>query len=92
MQHPGLQILHQQLEQLPKLGVGQGVRVDGGQHLQELLAFGLVVGIPPGNGERLTQSRAFDTRDEAHAQNAYEKVRREVNPQSAREMRDAWVE
>jgi hypothetical protein len=31
-------------------------------------------------------------KDEAHAQNAYEKVRREVNPQSAREMRDAWVE
>ncbi|NIM07280.1 MAG: hypothetical protein GTN65_17070, partial [Armatimonadetes bacterium] len=31
-------------------------------------------------------------KEEAHAQNAYEKVRREVNPQSAREMRDAWVE
>ncbi len=31
-------------------------------------------------------------KDEAHAQNAYEKVRREKRPQSAREMRDAWVE
>jgi hypothetical protein len=31
-------------------------------------------------------------KDEAHAQNAYEKVRRDVNPRSAREMRDAWVE
>ncbi len=31
-------------------------------------------------------------KDEAHAQNAYEKVRRERNPQSARDMRDAWVE
>jgi hypothetical protein len=31
-------------------------------------------------------------KDEAHTQNAYEKVRRERNPQSAREMRDAWVE
>jgi hypothetical protein len=31
-------------------------------------------------------------KDEAHAQNAYEKVRREVNPQSASEMRDARVE
>jgi hypothetical protein len=31
-------------------------------------------------------------KEEAHAQNAYEKLRREVNPQSAREMRDAWVE
>jgi hypothetical protein len=28
---------------------------------------------------------------EAHAQNAYEKVRREKRPRSAREMRDAWV-
>jgi hypothetical protein len=31
-------------------------------------------------------------KDEAHAQNAYEKVRREKRPRSAREMRDAWVE
>ena len=30
-------------------------------------------------------------KDEAHAQKACEKVRREVSPQSAREMRDAWV-
>jgi hypothetical protein len=31
-------------------------------------------------------------RDEAHAQNAYDKVKRERQPQSARDMRDAWVE
>jgi hypothetical protein len=31
-------------------------------------------------------------KDEAHAQNAYEKVRRDKRPRSAREMRDAWVE
>jgi hypothetical protein len=31
-------------------------------------------------------------KDEAHAQNAYDKVKREGQPQSAREMRDAWVE
>jgi hypothetical protein len=31
-------------------------------------------------------------KEEAHAQNAYEKVRRETNPQTARKMRDAWVE
>jgi len=31
-------------------------------------------------------------KDEAHAQNAYDKVRRERKPQAAREMRDAWVE
>jgi len=31
-------------------------------------------------------------KEEAHAENTYEKVRRETNPQTAREMRDAWVE
>jgi hypothetical protein len=31
-------------------------------------------------------------KDEAHAQNTYEKVRREKRPRSAREMRDMWVE
>jgi hypothetical protein len=31
-------------------------------------------------------------KDEAHAQNAYDKVKREKQPQSARDMRDAWVE
>jgi hypothetical protein len=30
-------------------------------------------------------------KDEAHAQNAYDKVKREKQPQSARDMRDAWV-
>jgi len=30
-------------------------------------------------------------KDEAHAQNAYEKVKREKDPQTAQEMRDAWV-
>lgn len=30
-------------------------------------------------------------REEAHAQNAYEKVKRERNPRNAREMRDLWV-
>jgi hypothetical protein len=31
-------------------------------------------------------------KDEAHAKNAYDKVKREGQPQSARDMRDAWVE
>jgi hypothetical protein len=31
-------------------------------------------------------------KDEAHAQSAYDKVKREKQPQSARDMRDAWVE
>lgn len=30
-------------------------------------------------------------RDEAHAQNAYEKIKRERKPKTAREMRDLWV-
>jgi hypothetical protein len=31
-------------------------------------------------------------KDEAHAQNAYDKVKRERQPQSARDMCDAWLE
>ena len=59
MQHPGFQILHQQLEQLHTLRIGQGVHVDGGRHVQELLAFGRLGGLVPGNGKRLMESGAF---------------------------------
>jgi hypothetical protein len=31
-------------------------------------------------------------KDEAHAQNTYDKVKHEKQPQTARDMRDAWVE
>jgi hypothetical protein len=57
LQHPGLQILHQELKQLNKLRIGRLIHVAGGQHVQELLAFGLV-GILPGN-KRRAKSKAF---------------------------------